>query len=84
MTNFKARARKSKRTRELKVENYLKQVSETLCLDLINVTICSRYSQSLLANQRIKRYLAKYHPQLLIEMEELVAEIEGTSPLPKS
>ena len=80
MTQFAARAQKSKQTRELKAQNYLKQVSETLCLDLINVTICCRYSESLRANQRIKRYLAKYHPQLLIEMEGLLAEIEGTSP----
>ena len=79
-TPFRISPQKSKRTRTAKMEAYLKQVPETLSLDLIHVTVCCRYTESLLANPRIKRYLAKYHPERLVEMQNLVAEIEGMVP----
>jgi hypothetical protein len=69
-----AKSLKIKRALRARIQAYLNEVPDTYCLDLINVTACRRYVESLLANPRIKRYIAKYHPEQLIEMEELLLE----------
>jgi hypothetical protein len=74
---FDASTRKGKQTRRAKMQTYLNQVPKTLSLDLLNVTVCCRYTESLLTNPRIKRYLAKYHPEQLTEIQNLITEIEG-------
>ena len=67
-----AKSLKGKRTLKARMHAYLKEVPDTLCLDLIKVTVCCYYVESLLTNPRIKRYLAKHHPEQLREMESLV------------
>jgi hypothetical protein len=79
MPDFDATVRKWQRTRKAKMQSYLNRVPETLCLDLIHVNLSCRYMESLLTNQRIKRYLAKHHLSELTEMQNLLAEIEGIS-----
>jgi hypothetical protein len=67
-----AKSLKIKRTLRTRIQAYLDEVPDSYCLDLINVTVCCRYFESLLANPRVKRYLARYHPEQLIEMEKLL------------
>jgi len=35
---------------------------KNLCVDELNLTVCCRYSETLLENSRVRRYLAKHHP----------------------
>lgn len=70
---------KRKRTSDATIRAYLEQVPDSLCLDLLNVTICCRFVESWLANARVKRYIAKYHPHELDEIQNLQAEIEAES-----
>ena len=69
-----AKSLKIKRALRTRIQAYLNEVPDSYCLDLINVTVCGRYVQSLLANPRVKRYIARYHPEQLIEMEKLLLE----------
>jgi hypothetical protein len=67
-----AKSLKIKRTLRTRIQAYLNEVPDSYCPDLINVTVWCRYFESLLANPRVKRYLARYHPEQLIEMETLL------------
>ena len=69
--------KRKRRATQAQMENCLKSVPKTLCLDLIDLTVCYRYMESLLANPRIRRYLKKHHAQQLTEMENLVVEVAG-------
>ena len=77
MNTTEAMKQKTIRTRQTKIGSFLQSVPDTFCLDLVKLTVCCRYTESLLANRVIKRYLEKYHSQQLDEMEELVAEINS-------
>jgi hypothetical protein len=68
-----AKSLKRRRTLTARMRACVKEVPDTYCLDLINLTVCRRYLESLLANARIKRYIARYHPEQLIEMEKLLS-----------
>ena len=69
--------RKSRRATQAQMETCIKSVPKTLCLDLIDLTVCYRYMESLLANPRIRRYLKKHHAEQLTEMENLVVVVAG-------
>jgi hypothetical protein len=69
-----AKSLKIKQALRTRIQAYLNEVPDSYCLDLINVIVCCRYVESLLANPRVKRYLARYHPEQLIEMEKLLLE----------
>ena len=59
--------------------NLLRLSSEppkTLALDQLTLTICCRYANSLLANPKIKEYLAKHHSLQLADVEKLIEECE--------
>jgi hypothetical protein len=43
--------------------------------------VCCRYADSLMKSARINRYLAKYHPKALRELQSIVDEFESTSEL---
>lgn len=49
---------------------------KNLCIDQLNLTICSRYAESLVGNSRVNRYLAKHHPIELSKLQELLGEFE--------
>ena len=49
---------------------------KTLALDQLTLTICCRYLNSLLANAKIKDYLAKHHCLELAELEKLIEQCE--------
>ena len=51
----------------------------SLCIDQLNLTVCCRYADSLMKNSRINRYLTKYHPKGLRELQTLVNEFERAS-----
>jgi hypothetical protein len=53
----------------------------TLCVDQLNLTVCCRYADSLMKSVRISRYLAKYHPKALRELQLIVEEFESMSEL---
>lgn len=74
MKKMDAKSLKIKRTLRTRIQAYLNEVPDSYCLDLINVTVCARYVESLLANPRVKRYIARHHPEQLSEMEKLVLE----------
>jgi hypothetical protein len=48
-------------------------------MDQVNLTVCCRYAESLLANPRINRYLAKYHSTYLRELQMLLEGFESLS-----
>lgn len=54
------------------------ETPKTLCMEQVNATICCRYVESLLENPRIRRYLAKHHPESLRELKDLLDEFEQT------
>ncbi len=68
--------RKRKRLRKQKIASILRNVPETLAVDLLTLTVCSSYVASLANNLRIRRYLAKYHFQELNEIDRLLAQIK--------
>lgn len=49
-----------------------------LCADELALTICSRYAQWLLRNQRILRFLIKNHPSELRRLQTLLVGFERT------
>jgi hypothetical protein len=49
---------------------------KTLALDQLTLTICCRYANSLLANPKIKEYLAKHHSLQLVDLEKSIDECE--------
>lgn len=60
----------------------LKNVEDTYGTDILNFTLAYRYLERILNNERVHRYLAKHHPDLLYELTALLREVEterGTS-----
>ena len=53
----------------------MKAVPKTLCSELIELTVAYKYATALLRNDRVKRYLLKYHPEDLRQLEELLDEL---------
>jgi hypothetical protein len=49
-----------------------------LCADELTLTICCRYAQWLLRNQRVLRFLNKNHPAELRRLQNLLAGFEKT------
>jgi len=70
--------RKWHRTRKANLLRLSGEPPKTLCVDQLNLTVCCRYAESLLMNDRIRRYLLKHHAEELAQMEDLVAEISLT------
>lgn len=68
--------RKWYRTRRANLMKLSGILPKNLCVDQLNLTVCSRYADSLLKKPRIKRYLAKYHGRDLHRLEMLVNEFE--------
>lgn len=65
------------RTRRKHMLELTGALPENLCLDEITLTICCRYGESLLKNPRVKKYLARQHPNHLRKLEQLLAEFEN-------
>lgn len=72
------RLQKWARTRKAKLARILRGVPQTFALDLLNLTVCWRYAESLLKNSHVKKYLMKYHPVELSELETLLVDLEET------
>jgi hypothetical protein len=68
--------RKSVRTKKAKLARIMRGVPQTLPVDLLTLTICCHYAESLLKNPRINKYLMKHHPEELRDLEVLLAEFE--------
>jgi hypothetical protein len=68
--------RKRDRTQKASSLRLLSGPSKTLALDQLTLTICCRYAISLLANAKIKDYLAKHHSLQLADLEKLIEECE--------
>jgi hypothetical protein len=64
------------RTRRKHLLEVTGALPENLCADEITLTICCRYGESLLKNPRVKKYLAKQHPNELRNLEQLWADFE--------
>jgi hypothetical protein len=67
------------RTRKAHLLALSGKLPSSLCPDQLNLTVSCRYADSLLKNSRIKRYLAKYHPSRLRELETIVVAFETIS-----
>jgi hypothetical protein len=52
------------------------ELPKNLCKDELNLTVTCRYAQSLLGNERVLRYLTKYHPVALGKLNHLFGEFE--------
>jgi hypothetical protein len=71
------RRRKWRRNRKAKLARIMRGVPQTLAIDLLTLTVCSRYAESLLKNPHVKKYLMKYHPLELSDLERLLPELNG-------
>lgn len=60
------------------------QPPQNLCIDELNLTVCWRYAESLMRNVRINRYLSKYHPEELRQLQSLAEEFERICANPES
>jgi hypothetical protein len=71
--------RKWHRTHRERLLGMCGEPPSTLCIDEVNLTVCCRYSESLLKNCRINRYLRKQHPKELRALENLLNNFESSS-----
>ena len=53
------------------------ELPKTLCKDELDLTATCRYAQSLLANDRVLRYLIKYHPVALGKLSHVLKQFES-------
>ena len=63
-----------RRNRKAELARILRGVPQTLAVDLLTLTVCCRYAESLLKNPRVKKYLMKHHPEELSDLEMLLVE----------
>jgi hypothetical protein len=54
----------------------LADVPVSLPTDMLDLTVCCRYAESLLKNPRVKKYLIKHHPEKLHDLEALLGKFE--------
>jgi ParB-like chromosome segregation protein Spo0J len=54
----------------------LKSAEDSYGTDILNLTVCCRYVEGLLNNVQVKKYLAKQHPEVLQEIDQLLTEVE--------
>ena len=66
------------RTRKAKLARIMRRVPQTLAVALLTLTVCWRYTESLLKNPQVKKYLMKHHPEDLSDLERLLAELNGS------
>lgn len=78
-TRAKEKTRWEKATRSLqaKTDEIFKNLPDTFTDDLLNLTVCCRYLQSLLRHDRVKRYVQKYHPETLARFGTLLSEFDS-------
>jgi hypothetical protein len=72
----RASHRKGDRMQNASSSRLVSGPSKTLALDQLTLTICCRYANSLLANPKIKAYLAKHHALQSADLEKLIEECE--------
>lgn len=65
-----------KRTRHAKVAHILRTVPKAFSADLLTLTICRGYAESLLKNLRVERYLTRYHLPELRDLEILLEDLQ--------
>lgn len=53
------------------LEHEYKLIEEDYGTDVLNLTLAKGYLSSLLKNSRIASYLAKYHPEMLLEFQKI-------------
>jgi hypothetical protein len=63
-----------KRLRRERLAHILRTVPKTFSVDLMTLAVCCRFAESLLKNARVKRYLLKYQPEKLHNLDALLAE----------
>jgi hypothetical protein len=54
----------------------LRHAEESYAADMLDLATCCRYLSRLLSNDRIRRYLAKHHVDILAELDQLIQEVE--------
>jgi hypothetical protein len=64
------------RTRKANLLHLSGEPPANLFINQLNLTVCCRYSESLVKSFRISRYLSKHHPSELRELRELLVEFE--------
>ena len=68
--------RKAWRTRNANLARIIREVPQTLTADLLTLTVCCRYAESLLKNPRIRKYVTQHYPKEVRGLEMLLAEFE--------
>lgn len=66
------------RNRKAKLASIMRGVPQTHAVDLLTLTVCCRYAESLLKNPRVKKYLMQHYPEELSDLEMLLAELNGS------
>jgi hypothetical protein len=67
--------RKWHRTRRANLLLLSGEVPPTLCMDEVSLIICCRYVESLMSNPRVVRYLRKYHPNELLDLQQVLIDL---------
>jgi hypothetical protein len=73
--------RKWHNTRITNLQRISGATPENLCIDELNLTICCRYVETLLRNPSVKKYLSRYHPKQLLQIEDVIVALKSRSNL---
>lgn len=52
-----------------------KTVEKSYGADILTLGVCCRYLERMLANVRIQKYLSKRYPEILLQLQQLVADV---------
>jgi hypothetical protein len=62
-----------------KFVHLLATIPASLPREMLNLTVCCRYTQALLKNQRVNKYISKHHPEKLRAMCNLLDSFQRNS-----
>ena len=72
------------RTEMASLQRNIKLIEDTLGPDHLRLVVAGRYVERLLLNERLTRYLAKYHGEILNEFRKIVAHLGQLSARPEA
>ena len=71
---MKARTRKRNQTWKVKLAKIQQAPPRNVAANMLNLTICVRYWETLLRSPRVNRYLNKYHQDNLRKIQTVLRE----------
>ena len=71
---------------EAETENLLREykvIEESYGADVLTLSVCCGYVNRLLGNARVLRYLTKRYPEILLELQKLIAHMQADKSQPR-